>query len=287
MGTALCTHHDEEFIPFRDTGGEIRMLIVALDYDYTTQNLTCTNDAKTIFRMADRASVENIVVVTDKAGPNTSGFPTREVCLRRLREMAGLCNPGDWFIWFYAGHGINVPDHNSDEHGRGLDQAFVTPDKTGTLKAEALLVDDEFAHALDNWIPEGVRILCINDCCHSGSICDIDTYDYKHEIYQLSAAQDDEEADDIGGGVLTISLRRTVKRLSLRGKDEFTMWEVMEKTKDIAATLSKTQEIELQWHGTHPQNVAWPLSYPWWEYVRNPLFNADIYAYEKGDSDAD
>merc|ERR1712186_253121 len=94
------------------------------------------------------------------------------------------------------------------------------------------MIDNDFAKALDTMIPEGVTILCINDCCHSGSICDIDTYRFTHSIYQISAAQDLEEAVDTGrGGVLTTWLRRAVHELSLiYGHEEFSMDTVMQRT---------------------------------------------------------
>ena len=74
----------------------------------------------------------------------------------------------------------------------------------------------------DTFVPEGVRILCINDCCHSGTICDIDSFMYSHDIYSISAAKDDEEAEDVGeGGVLSCAMRRAVRTLSLEhGKQE-------------------------------------------------------------------
>ena len=68
----------------------------------------------------------------------------------------------------------------------------------------------------DTFVPEGVRILCINDCCHSGTICDIDSFMYTHDIYSISAALDHEEAEDVGeGGVLSCALRRAVRTLSV------------------------------------------------------------------------
>ncbi len=39
---------------------------------------------------------------------------------------------------------------------------------------------------------------------------------YSHDIYSISAAKDDEEAEDVGaGGVLSCAMRRAVRTLSL------------------------------------------------------------------------
>ena len=43
------------------------MLIIALDYDYApSSELTCTRDARTMYRMAGRAGVDDITIITDK-----------------------------------------------------------------------------------------------------------------------------------------------------------------------------------------------------------------------------
>lgn len=44
------------------------MLIIALDYDYAPPSeLTCTKDARTMYRMVGRAGVDDITIITDKA----------------------------------------------------------------------------------------------------------------------------------------------------------------------------------------------------------------------------
>lgn len=263
-----CGEGDLE--PWRGSGGKVRMLIIALDYEYApASELTCTKDARTMYRMAGRAGVDDITIITDKAGIGDPSFPTRSFVLRHIRQVARTCEAGDWFIWFWAGHGVNVPDFNGDEQG-GFDQAFVTPDTNGKLTESALLIDDDFALALDTFVPEGVRILCINDCCHSGTICDIDSFMYSHDIYSISAAKDDEEAEDVGeGGVLSCAMRRAVRTLSLEhGNQEFSILDTFKRCKTFAKRLTREQHLTLQYHGTHPSLVAWPLGFPWWEYIK-------------------
>ena len=50
-----------------------------------------------------------------EAGVGDPSFPTRSFVLRYIRQVARRCEEGDWFIWFWAGHGVNVPDFNGDE----------------------------------------------------------------------------------------------------------------------------------------------------------------------------
>jgi len=270
---ASCAREPPEFVPFRETGGQIKILIIALDYKYNPQyELTCIHDAKSIFNMAQRAGVGDITFVHDRdvGGPT---FPTRSTVLREMRKVAGRCAPGDWFVFFWAGHGVNVADTNGDE-GCGFDQAFVTPDITGYMDEQTVLLDDDFAKALDTFVPQGVRILAICDCCHSGTICDIDSFQYHHEIYQISAAQDDQEAADTGkGGVLSTSLRRSVRELSmLHGSSEFSIADVYEKSQTHARKMSKIQDLNMQFQGADPAFTAWPLCFPWYENV-NPVFD--------------
>lgn len=266
MGVCGSAHRD--LISFRESGGEIKLLIVALNYDYVKgSELTCDQDAAIMFRIADRAHVCDITLATDKCGVGGMNFPTRDVVLRHIALVASRCRPGDWFVWFWAGHGVNVPDKNGDEVS-GLDQAFVTPDEKGRLTEKSVLLDDQFAKALETYVPEGVKILCICDCCHSGSICDIGSFRYTHDIYQFSASQDNEEAEDVGGGVLSNAMRRAVRQLSLQySAREFSIQEVYDLTKKKASALTKDQELSFQWSGTDPSRVAWPLGYGWTEYA--------------------
>jgi hypothetical protein len=205
------------------------------------------------------------------ADPN---FPVREVFLRKVREAASECEPGDWFIFFYAGHGGNIADKSGDEK-TGMDQAFLLPNDRAKIRMKDAVIDDEFAVTLDSCVPLGVRILVLCDACHSGTICDIDSFKYRHEIYQISATQDSEEASDTGhGGAFTICMRQATKELSMKyGDEEYSIEEMFELCDELCSSKTDTQHLSFQWSGTDPSLVAWPLSYPWWRYLSSPLPN--------------
>nr|QZB49251.1 metacaspase [Prorocentrum minimum]QZB49252.1 metacaspase [Prorocentrum minimum] len=263
--------------------GQVRALIVALEYKYSpSHELSCSKDAQAMLRMLNRAGVRDITLVTDRH-MGTPGFPTRPSVLQAMKEVARRTEPDDWFFWFFAGHGINVPDHRGDE-ADGFDQAFVTPDHKGRLHEKALLVDDDFARALDTFFVPGVKLLCVCDCCHSGTICDIDSYHYDHEIYSISAAQDDQEAEDTGrGGLLTYALRRTIFSLSMSYQENpFSIQTVWERTKKKADSMTQMQELNFQFSGTDPHHVAWPMCFDWKKYLHMAKDNMDEYEdYEK------
>eukprot|EP00933_Yihiella_yeosuensis_P054501 TRINITY_DN5296_c1_g2_i1.p1 TRINITY_DN5296_c1_g2~~TRINITY_DN5296_c1_g2_i1.p1 ORF type:complete len:285 (-),score=48.81 TRINITY_DN5296_c1_g2_i1:172-1026(-) len=263
MGQTCGTAESEDLIPFHDTGAEIRLVAFALDYDYSpAEQLTSTKDAQVMVGIAERAGVKDITVVTDKNKIGQPMFPTREEVLRHIKEVGKRCQPGDWLVFFWAGHGVNVADRDGDE-ADGFDEAFVTPTKEGKLSEKAVLLDDDVSKIIDISIPVETQILCICDCCHSGTILDIDSFSYRHNIYQISASQDDEEAEDTGsGGVLTKALKNTIASLTMRhGDGAYSVRTVAENCIKAAHAMTSFQEVSFQYSGTDPSNVAWPMAF--------------------------
>merc|ERR550537_1052461 len=102
--------------------------------------------------------------------------PTRDVVLATIREIGSRTNDDDMFIFFYAGHGDSVIDLDGDEDD-GKDEAFVLLDNFGFGSESTYLVDDEFAECLATSFSLNTRILIFTDCCHSGTIADLDRPD--------------------------------------------------------------------------------------------------------------
>lgn len=83
----------------------------------------------------------------------------RIAILERLKEMLSQAKHGDQ-VWFtYSGHGSRIKDVSGDEED-GLDETLYLLDGN--------LLDDEIYDAISNR-KEGVEVICVFDCCHSGT----------------------------------------------------------------------------------------------------------------------
>ena len=62
---------------------------------------------------------------------------------------------------------------------------------------------------------------------------------------------------------------QAVCAMSKRGwLQEFSILDTFKRCKTFAKRLTREQHLTLQYHGTHPSLVAWPLGFPWWEYIK-------------------
>lgn len=91
---------------------------------------------------------------------------------------------------FFTGHGASVPDQDGDESD-GFDEAMVFD--TGYI------VDDDLVVYLSKYTNPRVNVLLLTDCCHSGSIWDIQSAGFhklklSKNIISISAAKDDQTA---------------------------------------------------------------------------------------------
>lgn len=80
-----------------------------------------------------------------------------------LKQFLKSLKPGDKAIVYYSGHGFQIPDISGDEPD-GKDECIYL--------GASYISDDEFRLLLQT-VPAGINILCVFDCCHSGTILDL------------------------------------------------------------------------------------------------------------------
>jgi hypothetical protein len=85
---------------------------------------------------------------------------TTESILKTINDAASRLVDGDLFVFFFVGHGDQVPDKNGDENDK-KDEALAAYDRP--------IIDDELPPIWAKFRP-GVRILMISDTCNSGTI---------------------------------------------------------------------------------------------------------------------
>lgn len=152
-----------------------KILQVGINYYATPQNKLqgCINDVKNVARVIMGKEVRSLTDEPHNAG--TLLYPTRAHILDALMWLADGATANSRLFFQYSGHGTYTRDRNHDE-ADGHDECICPADNT-------VIVDDELrAHLVDR-LPAGCFLLCLFDCCHSGTALDL-KYTYKVVLKQ-------------------------------------------------------------------------------------------------------
>jgi metacaspase-1 len=95
--------------------------------------------------------------------------PTRENILAAYQQLVASSEPGDALFCHYSGHGAKVRDDDRGEENDGYDETLVPVD----YMEAGMIRDDDLCDALVTPLPEGVHLVCVMDCCHSGTVLDL------------------------------------------------------------------------------------------------------------------
>ncbi len=107
------------------------------------------------------------------------GFPARGVRLlldrrastralvERLDWLVDGARAGDRLVFFFSGHGAQIPGYNAFDEVDHIDECLVPHDFDWSL--ERALVDDRFKEFYSQ-LPYGLSFTAILDCCHSGGM---------------------------------------------------------------------------------------------------------------------
>ncbi|KAJ3153011.1 Ca(2+)-dependent cysteine protease [Irineochytrium annulatum] len=114
--------------------------------------------------------------------------PTRDNILRGMRWLVKDAAPGDRFFFHFSGHGGAVLDEDGDEVD-GMDETILPVD----YRDKGEILDDDIYKIMVSPLPAGSRLTAIFDCCHSGSVMDLQ-YSYKVDDGGLLVQQNDDKA---------------------------------------------------------------------------------------------
>ncbi|WP_031080567.1 caspase family protein [Streptomyces sp. NRRL S-118] len=115
--------------------------------------VACENDARDMARTAREAGFSDTTLLTADG--------TVENVTAELRRAARQLKADDIFLLTYSGHGGQVPNTlRPDDEADELDETLVLYDRE--------FLDDELHREFARFA-EGVRILTLLDCCHSGT----------------------------------------------------------------------------------------------------------------------
>lgn len=145
-------------------------ILFGLNYDATPDARLrgCINDVQNVERLLKTSeyAFDDVRVFTDSSTKN------RTTAQGVLQEMNNLAKRS-WsesldLAWIhYSGHGCSVPDRNGDEEDR-TDECLVPSD----FKTAGVIPDDYIKDCLRNFNPK-TKVVCVFDCCHSGTIGDL------------------------------------------------------------------------------------------------------------------
>lgn len=176
----------------------------------------CVRDAKQMAKLLTKTLNFACTLCVDDASTTAAAM------VRELYALGERSHTEDLELaWIhYSGHGVGVVDTTADE-GDGQDESLVPSDydSAGPIR------DDYLRSILDTFNPK-TRIVCVFDCCHSGTMCDV-KYSWvagkkqiesaspngDRQLITLSACQDNEIAEDTGkNGAMTACLLVALKK---------------------------------------------------------------------------
>ncbi|MBW8815835.1 MAG: caspase family protein [Caulobacterales bacterium] len=144
---------------------EIRALIVAVShYAAPIPSLDGTaNDAAALTKVLRDEGAKDVIELKDADA-------TRASIRGALEALGKRAKPGDWVIFYYAGHGAQAPSTDPAE-ADGLDEFIVLSGfSVSHPDPQQFIVDNDLHGWLVNFFPKTVNVLQIADACHSGSM---------------------------------------------------------------------------------------------------------------------
>ena len=132
----------------------------------------CHNDVRVMMNILQRLNFDlsdRQVLVDDPHFPERTGHPDKQSIIQALHWLVKGAKAGDSLFLHFSGHGSQLRDQDGDEDD-GYDETMVPSDYVhhGQIR------DDDIHRIVCQNMPAGVRLTSVMDCCHSGTLMDLE-----------------------------------------------------------------------------------------------------------------
>jgi hypothetical protein len=142
-----------------------RLFLIGCNYYNTEYELRgCINDADSIEAKYRQYGFLDVTRYVETPDHSSKTEPYKAQTLGALKNWIKSAKSGDFLAFHYSGHGTFMQDTNKDEKD-GRDEAICLLDDN--------VIDDEIKQIMVDPLPTGVKLRCLFDCCHSGTIMDL------------------------------------------------------------------------------------------------------------------
>lgn len=155
--------------------GSTRALLIGINYKGHKQGELdgCVNDAKMmrnyLLNNGYSPEADSMRMLVDESCPEQDALPTADNIVNGMNWLVGGALPGDSLFLHYSGHGGQAVDSSGGDEEDGMDETLVPLD----YQDAGQIIDDTIYQLLVAPLPRGVNLVCVFDCCHSGTILDL------------------------------------------------------------------------------------------------------------------
>jgi hypothetical protein len=152
--------------------GRTKCLLIGINYFGQGGELSgCVNDVKMIKAFLEQqgyaATPDRMQILTDDVN-FANAAPTASNIFNAMQWLLADMQPGDSLFFHFSGHGGQLEDDDGDEDD-GFDETMVPVD----YQTAGQIRDDVIFKMLVAPLIEGVQLVALFDCCHSGTILDL------------------------------------------------------------------------------------------------------------------
>jgi len=150
-----------------------KALLIGINYVGSVNELKgCINDVnnmRTTLINLYKFKDTDIILLSDSSDQTQDKLPTKQNILSNISSFVQNLQVGDSLVFHYSGHGMQMLDVNKDEITH-LDDVIIPVD----FQKNGVIIDDDIFTGLIKSIPKNVNLHAFFDCCHSGSVADLE-----------------------------------------------------------------------------------------------------------------